>query len=418
VRYAGDVLRGWAIALLPAAVLVAACSGGGGSSKTPTPAAELTPTAAASPTPAPVPARPTSLRDYAQTAATYLTASPGAASDCLIGLYAAWTMPLIATGTGCTAANADGDAENELVVTFAAAGSSTGDPLGTQFVIAVLDHGAAGYGVAYQSDVEDVAPPGGTQPISPLIFAGDLLGSGRGGLVFETATCGASTCTQEVHVERGTASGYVSLAPADRITIATATSIKVEDTDGDGTKEILLTGGELGSVGAGPQRQHEDVWAWNGTAYALRSSSPAASTYLYHAVKDADAPFASGKYADAEAAYLATVGNDSLQTFYPDKNERNELEAYALFRAGLSELMKGGDRTTADSYFARANGYDGTLNHQLAGSFEAAYAAKGEVSVGCSAVREDIQSNLAEYSTFWDFGYGNPSFDPNAVCPF
>ncbi len=287
---------------------------------------------------------------------------------------------------------------------------------GTQFVVAVLDHGANGYSVAYQSDVEDVAPPD-PQAIAPLIYAGDLLGSGEGGLVFETATCGASTCTQEVHVERGTDSGYVSLAPADGITMATATSVKVEET-GDGTKEIVLTGGEAGSVGAGPQRQREDVWAWDGSAYALKSSSPAPATYLYHAVKDADALFASGKYADAEAAYLATVGNDALQTFYPDKNERDEFAAYALFRAGLSELMKGGDRDTADGYFTRANGYAGTLNHQLAGSFEAAYAAKGEVSVGCSAVREDIQSNLNEYSTFWDFGYGNPPFDPNAVCPF
>jgi hypothetical protein len=411
------VLRGCALALLPAALLLAACSGGGGASKTPTPAANLTATAAASPTAAPVPERPSSLLDYAKSAAAYLNTAPSAAADCLANLYAAWSMPLIASGTGCTAASTDADPENELVVTFTAAGSSTGDPTASQFVIAVLDHGTAGYSVAYQSDVEDVAPPG-TQPIAPLIFAGDLLGSGQGGLVFETATCGASTCTQEVHVERGTASGYVSLAPAGGITIATATSMKVEDTDGNGTKEILRTGGQLGSVGAGPQRPHEDVWAWNGTAYALRSSSPAASTYLYHAIKDADALFASGKYGDAEAAYVATLGNDALQTYYPEKNERKELEAYALFRAGLSVLMAGGDRGKADGYLMRANAYDGTLNHQLAGSFEAAYAAKGEVSVGCSAVREDIQANLAEYSTFWDFGYGNPPFDPNSVCPF
>jgi hypothetical protein len=29
-----------------------------------------------------------------------------------------------------------------------------------------------------------------------------------------------------------------------------------------------------------------------------------------------------------------------------------------------------------------------------------------------------VQSNLAEYTAFWDFGYGNPPFDPNTVCPF
>jgi hypothetical protein len=323
-------------------------------------------------------------------------------------------MPLIASGAGCTAANTDADPEKELIAVFTAPGLAGS----TQFVVAVLDDGANGYTVAYDSGIDEVAPPAGTEPIAPVLAAGDFLGDGGGELAYVTETCGASTCTQAVHVERGTATGYVSIAPADGITIATATSMKVEDTNGDGTKEIVLTGGELGSVGAGPQRPHTDVWSWNGSVYALTSTSPAASRYLYHAVKDADGLFAAGKYVDAETAYVAAVGNNDLQVFYDDRNERAELEAYALFRAGVSELMAGGDRNTADGYFTRANAYAGTLNHQLAGSFEAAYAAKGEVSVGCSAAREDVQANLSEYAAFWDFGYGNPAFDANAVCPF
>jgi len=28
------------------------------------------------------------------------------------------------------------------------------------------------------------------------------------------------------------------------------------------------------------------------------------------------------------------------------------------------------------------------------------------------------QADTPEYRAFWDFGYGNPAFDPEAVCPF
>ena len=40
------------------------------------------------------------------------------------------------------------------------------------------------------------------------------------------------------------------------------------------------------------------------------------------------------------------------------------------------------------------------------------------IGIGCAAVRDDIAANLAEYQAFWDFGYGNPPFDADAICPF
>jgi len=411
------VLKRWAIALVPIALLAAACSGGK-SSKTPT-AATSSPavSATASPTSAPPPARPAALADYARTAAAYLTANPGAAGNCLAAVYAAWQMPLIAPSTACTLANTDADGNQEVVAVFTAPSPGPNGTAGVAYDVVVFDRGTGGYQAAYESGEQQVARPG-TQAVQPVLFAGDMLGGGGGALAYTTEECGASTCSTTVHVVRGTASGYAPITPDGGITLATVTSVKVEDA-GDGTKRIVLTGGEFGSVGAGPQRQETEVWTWNGTQYALTSTTQAPPVYLYHAVKGADALFAAGKYAEAEAAYVATIGNDRLKVWNAEKNERNELEAYALFRAGLAELVKsGGDRGTAEGYLQRADGYKDTLNRQLAGAFEAAYAAKGEVSVGCGAVQEDIQANLSEYQQFWDFGYGNPAFDPNAVCPF
>ncbi len=248
-----------------------------------------------------------------------------------------------------------------------------------------------------------------------LIHAGDVNADGNGELVYQVPSCGAHTCFKRVHAVRGTAAGYVDLTPPSGISMEYP-DLKFEDVDGDGKKEIVLYGGEIGSAGAGPQRKRTEVWAWDGAAYALRSKTFDKPAYLYHAIIDADALFAASKYAEAAAAYVAAVDDRQWQIWRPDK--RNELEAYALFRAGLAELAGDGDRDKANALLARANAYAGTLNHQLAGSFEAAFAAKGSISLGCAAVRDDIAANLAEYTAFWDFGYGNPPFNAGAVCPF
>ena len=411
-----------AVTILGCAAAATGCGGGSGKSSTSTPGSG-TATAAVAPTPAPspvpIPAKPASLSDYAGAIAAYLTADPTAAGDnCLAGLIAAWNMPLITTANGCISANTDTDPEKEVVAVITTALTTPGATTDTQFEVVVFDLAAGAYRVAYESTSNDVDPPGSTLPISPILDAGNLTGDGTGALAYMTTTCGASTCTQTVHILKGTPDGYVSLAPPDGISMPSAEASFV-DASGNGSKELLLTGGAVGSVGGGPQRGRTETWAYNGTAYALVSTKQEKPTFLYHAVKDADALFAAGEYAAAEAAYAAVVGDTSLQVWDEQKNERNELESYSLFRAAVALAEAGGDSAKITSYLDRARAYQPqTLHAQLAASFEAAYNAKGSVSVGCAAVRDDISANLAEYQAFWNFGYANPPFDAATVCPF
>ena len=414
----------WIVATLACALTLMACSGGTKSSSLSTPASLSTSTPATAPpaataVPVPVPAKPASFSDYAPAIAKYLTANPSAAgANCLADLIAAWKMPLISPADGCIAANTDEDPATEVVAVLTTKLSTPTATTDTQFEIVVFDPTPAGFTVAYESDPTDVIPPGTTQPIKPLLAAGDLNKDGGGEFAYVTASCGANTCFETVHILKGAASGYVSIAPPDGITMPFATA-KFEDVDGDGAKELLLSGGAQGSVGAGPSRTRTETWAWNGTVYALRSTQLDKPVYLYHAVKDADTLFAATKYAEAEAAYAALVGDTSLQVWMEGKHERNELESYSLFRAGLAVLLAGGDTTKANAYFDRARSYrPQTLHDQLAGSFKAGYAAKGSISVGCAAVRDDIAANLAEYQAFWDFGYANPPFAADTICPF
>jgi hypothetical protein len=406
------------LTLLLAAAFFAACSGGGTSS-TPTPAATGT-LAAPSPTATaarpPVPQRPAALKDYALAVAPYLSADPAASKPpCLAALYAAWKMPALDAATACVTGNTDDDPADEVIAAFSQAGDSSAAPV--SFSMAIFDRTTNGFRVAYESPAALIAPAAPGALAGLILATGDINANGSGALVYQVPSCGAHTCFKAVHVVRGTASGYVELAPPDGISMEFP-DVKVEDTNGDGRKEIVLYGGEIGSVGAGPQRKRTEVWAWDGAAYTLRSTTFDKPAYLYHAIIDADALFAASKYAEAAAAYVAAVDDTQLRLWMSDRNERNELEAYALFRAGLAELAGDGDRDRANALLARANAYAGTLNHQLAGSFEAAFAAKGNISLGCAAVRDDIAPNLAEYTAFWDFGYGNPPFNADAVCPF
>jgi hypothetical protein len=394
----------WIVATLACAITLTACDSSTRIASVTTPAGgpPTAPAAAAAPTAAPVPVsdKPASFSEYAPAIAAYLTANPAAAGD------------------NCLAANTDEDPELEVVAVLTTKLQTPTASTDTQFEIVVFDPTPGGFKVAYESEPSDVVPPGTTLPVAPLLAAGDLNKDGGGELAYTTGSCGASTCVETVHILKGTASGYITLTPPDGITMPYAEA-KFEDTDGDGTKELLLTGGTQGSAGAGPQRTRTETWAWNGSAYALRTTRLDKATFLYHAVKDADSLFAAANYAEAEAAYVAVVGDQSLKVWSEEKHERNELESYSLFRAGLAHLLGGGDAATANGYFDRARGYHPqTLHDQLAGSFKAGYAAKGSVSIGCAAVRDDIAANLAEYQAFWDFGYGNPPFDADAICPF
>ena len=176
----------------------------------------------------------------------------------------------------------------------------------------------------------------------------------------------------------------------------------------------------LSAASARTPRARTETWAWNGAAYALRATQLDQPAWLYHAVKDADALFTAGKYADAETAYAAAAIDTSLKIWSEQKHERDELQSYSsLFRAGLA--LAGGRRRHRESERLPRPApisHPQTLHDQLAASFKAAFNAKGSVSVGCSAVRDDIAANLAEYQAFWDFGYGNPPFDADTICPF
>lgn len=406
-----------AIAIVSATAFAACEDSGGAPSATPGATGMLTPLPVSPTTAAgPPPELPASFDAYPATIAAYLTEQPGAAESCLQELLTAWELPLLQPADACVAGNTDDDAEDELVVAIARRLEPPTATSDTQYVIVVLDPSPEGYVVAYQTASYEAVPLGAAE-LRPLLGAGDLNGNGSGEFAYQTGFCGADGCLATAFVYEGNAGEYDTVSPRDGISIGDGT-FSLSDTDGDGTTEVLATGGGGGTAETGPERPRTEIWAWDGAFYSLINTVPADSPYLYHRVTDADALMAAGDYAAAETAFVAAADNPLAQPWRKDTNELEELRAYALYRAALAHLMDGGDADTAGAYLDRAKAAAGTLHAQLAASFDAGYAAKGEVGVGCAAVQDDLRANDAEYAAFWDFGAANPSYNPAAICPF
>jgi hypothetical protein len=423
IRYdSGGMRKTRIVATLALTLALSACGGTvATSSKTPSPSAVASagpsPTAAPPASPVAVPPKPATLAGYASTVAAYLTASPPAATNCLADLMAAWQMPLVTATNGCRVANTDDEPDNEVVAVLSVSLAAPAAESNTQYEVVVFQAVAGAYTAVFVSPIALVVPARASGALDVLVGAGDLLGPGKGAFAYRATECGASTCVDTVRIVAGSGGAYAPVTPADGVSMAGA-DVVVKDVDGDGVSELIITGGIAGSVGGGPQRPRTETWKFDGRAYALDSTTFGKPDYLYHAIKDADAFFVSGNYAEAASAYITAVNDKQLKIWMADKNERNELESYALFRAALAILQSGGDGSEALAYLDQAKAYPDTLHAQLAKSFEAAYSAKSSVSVGCGAVRDDLDANSAEYATFWDFGYSNPGFDAATVCPF
>ena len=53
----------------------------------------------------------------------------------------------------------------------------------------------------------------------------------------------------------------------------------------------------------------------------------------------------------------------------------------------------------------------------MAAQFRLGYKKLKHASAGCAAARDFITGHLDAFTTLWDYGYANPTFQPGALCP-
>ena len=218
------------------------------------------------------------------------------------------------------------------------------------------------------------------------------------------------------------------------------------DMDGNGTRELVLTGGISGrywTMGGGPERSTTDTWAWNGEAFTLLSSEFGPPEFRFQAVRDGDAATSRGEYEKALGFYQRAVFDESLYGWNPERlhaeynaylmgtptplplpEERPRLNAYGRYRILLIHAI-GGNGDAAELVYQTLRskvpaGSPGYPYVELADAFWEGSQAGADPSAGCESARtyaaehhEEVLGPLGS-SIYWFFYEDYSTAD---VCP-
>ena len=253
-----------------------------------------------------------------------------------------------------------------------------------------------------------------------MLAADDINLDGKPDLAWVDTTCGASTCFDTVIVRSWDGAAWADWTEST-IVMAYA-EVKLEDArDTAQGSEIVLTGGEYGSVGAGPQRARTEMWgSVEGAPYALLDKVYERSNCLYFKVLDAGEALT--RYQEiglvqAREMYTEAVTNRNLVKCGARAGELDELRSFSLFRLALIYAYEGDPALAAESVTQLQTAYPDSPFAGVAETWLAAYQSEGDMAAACAAVTTYAEANPAAVDALSDYGYANPTFTAADLCP-
>jgi tetratricopeptide (TPR) repeat protein len=366
-------------------------------------AAEPTETPYVSPTPVPFPPRPEDLADYSTAIISYLNDSQGDV-DGLREMLKEWGA--LRNVADLLSVDVDDDGKGELLLIIVDAVQEYG--INRPGELLVIDVEGQEYELAYRAPEDSFI-------MDPFILeVDDINRDGRTEIAFTSTSCGAHTCFTTVYIIASGTGMYEDLTDGD-IEMSYA-DIYFSDWDGDGTPELVMYGGTIGSIGAGPQRTRTEVYRWDGLRYVLSETIYDPSNFLYFKVLDANQALLNGEYESAAALYREAIENPDLVTWM-DESKREELTAFALYRLSLTYLLLG---ETGQAQLARDKLLTQHPEHiyaQVMGVLWDTYLMDDDLREACEAVGSFAAAHPETAEVLAEYGYGNPTFTPEEVCP-
>ncbi len=375
--------------------------GSGGAVATATPASGA---GAPKPPIAGMPACPTQFADYTTGIQDALNANP----DKIEAWLRACGAVTNAHG-GVRVQDLNGDKLNDYLIVITDPTSAAAVPTGD---LLIFHAGRDSKELAYQA--------GAAGDVALLDFGpktSDINADGKLDVAWTDTTCGAHTCFGTIHIIswNPATSSYDNWIDGNA-TMAYPTVTFKDINDGSG-QELLLHGGIIASVGAGPQRSWTETWSSiKGAPYKLTDLKYDPSTCLYHHLLDANQLLLEGKAAEAAVAYDALLNDQALEKCGTRDNELNELRSFARYRLALAYAYSGdlakAEKTVTD--FVKADPTN--LYAQVADTWWKAYAAPKDAAAACAAVTAFAKANPDTWQILFDFGYANPTFSDAEVC--
>ena len=370
------------------------------------------------PLPSPImPPRPSRPFDVPYALLDYLNSAPVNIAQ-MRALLTAWGMntgeaPLPNMGDVLWFGDVDGDGQADLLLALAPAEPATCE---SGSVVLYVYHSAR-YSLTQQIGLLGEVPidPAVSHIPCPRIFAAkDLLGDGGLEIVLTSTTCGAHTCNVKVDMLRWHQDQLESLISPPSMAFPEITF----QPSSRGSLDLVLHGGVIGSIGAGPQRERQEIYHWNGSRFGLTRVVYDPSNYLYFKVMDANLLMQQAEYAQAILRYQEALSNPQLDLSGLHPNERDDLQALARFRIMVAWALLGDYGKAQGARDDLPMHHHGHIYEQVGVSFFRAYGLHRSVESGCAAVIALAQLRPEVAAVLSDFGYANPDFKTEDVCPF
>ncbi|MCL4230583.1 MAG: tetratricopeptide repeat protein [Dehalococcoidia bacterium] len=389
--------------VLGLAGLAAACTAEGEEAEElPTSTATAPSAAVATATPDPFGTPPRDAKEAASRLAPILAKAAGPCSDAA-ALHAAW-------GAACASGDVDGNGliDVAVLVPLPTGTGQTPHP----GVVLLRREG--------REKLEQFPPAGEADAsiVGRSIFAvAERTGDGRADVVLLANACGASTCSSRVYVQSWDGSAWRDLGPGEGMSGLGRIAF-----DGNGTGgRLVMHGGILNSPGAGPQRAVTVTYVFDGVRWGAKTVVPDEPTYLFHAIRDADAHFAQGKFEEASEAYRAAIESKELRDWRAEMSlpgGRDELVAYALFRIAVAVAARGQDPSKAVDAVIRDGKSELFVNAAMA--FRKGLQDQLSVNAGCLEVTQYLGTpGIPEMiERMFDYGFANhPLKGYRDICP-
>ncbi len=372
-------------------------------SPTPTSTVQPATVSISSPTPVALPPQPDDLGNYAPTIVEYLNDSNGD-EDGLRTTLESWGA--LRRMTDLLRMDVDDDGAGELLMVITDPSPEYG--INAPGDLLVVDRDGGRFSLAYSA-------AGYSPLLDPVLMeVDDLNGDGHTELAYSSTSCGAHTCFTTVYV---VASG---MGTYDDLTAGGLEMAYVEplfsDRDGDGIRELILYGGTIGSVGAGPQRARTEVYEWDGAAYVLVETVYDPSNFLYFRVLDANRALLTGDYDRAVALYREAIDDSDLDVWM-DESEREELAAFSQYRLSLTYLVLGQVDLAQAARDELLVEQPANIYAQVVAVLWDAYLRETSLTTACGEVAAFAASHPQAVEVLAVYGYGNPTFTPQEVCP-
>ncbi len=309
---------------------------------------------------------------------------------------------------GISVRDVTADGVDELLITYANPAAPESSPVGELLIFAQN-------GATFVPNFRAYA--GGKVAV---LEASDINQDGKPDLVYTDSSCSASSCFDLVNVRSWDGAGWADWTDGTIVMAYPEVAVSEATEQGQGL-ELTLEGGVYGSTNAGPQRSRTERWASiAGAPYTLLERTYAESECLYFAVLDANEAFAALPVTDLdvlEQLYTRAATDPSLETCWNRPNEDAELRSFALFRLALVAAYQGVPEISGDLIASISTIYPESPFVQAGQVWLDAFAQSRDVAAACQVVSAFAAANPPVYQGISSYGYANPFFGPNDICP-